>query len=308
MAATDAVDGATVQHRECYSGYLEAIAIQGGETAAGEVKELARTVRRNADKVVLAIGRTRLGHRTLKCVLTIGTRSAQSNMASGHCAAQTGRTHDRTRPMLQPRQKVLAKAPSTHDPWWTSAFRRSGPEDATAMPVRESPEFSLMGVERVQTVTAYTERLPHQIGHVDFAQRSGEILLGNRECRLNDCADELRLRQRLVRRFDPSHGIQPCFASAFCPTAEDQACCGNRACAANARLKSSIATLICAALFALSSVRNRAFRLRSLSRMTHRRMKTCASYNDVIRTAVATSGRCASKWRSKGKVILERCL
>ena len=34
-------------------------------------------------------------------------------------------------------------------------------------------------------------------------------------------------------------------------------------------------------------------------------MKTCASYNDVIRTVVATSGRCASKWRSKGKVILE---
>jgi hypothetical protein len=37
-------------------------------------------------------------------------------MASGFTAAQTGRTHDRTRPMLQQRQKVLAKAPSTHDP------------------------------------------------------------------------------------------------------------------------------------------------------------------------------------------------
>ena len=66
MAAKDAVDGATLPHRECYSGYLDAIAIQGGETAAGEVKELARTVRRNADQVVLAIGRTRLGYRTLK--------------------------------------------------------------------------------------------------------------------------------------------------------------------------------------------------------------------------------------------------
>ena len=76
------------------------------------------------------------------------------------------------------------------------------------MPVRESPEFSLMGVERVQTVTAYTERLPHQIGHVDFAQRSGEILLGNRECRLDDCDDELPLRYRFVRLFDASHGIQ----------------------------------------------------------------------------------------------------
>jgi hypothetical protein len=34
-------------------------------------------------------------------------------MASGFIAAQTGRTHDRTRPMLQQRQKVLAKAPMT---------------------------------------------------------------------------------------------------------------------------------------------------------------------------------------------------
>ena len=34
-------------------------------------------------------------------------------------AAQTGRTHDRTRLMLQQRQKVLAKVPSTHDPKWT---------------------------------------------------------------------------------------------------------------------------------------------------------------------------------------------
>jgi hypothetical protein len=41
--------------------------------------------------------------------------SAQSIMASGFTAAQTGRTHDRTRPMLQLGQKVLAKAPSTHD-------------------------------------------------------------------------------------------------------------------------------------------------------------------------------------------------
>jgi hypothetical protein len=57
------------------------------------------------DKVDPGIGRTRLGHRTLKCVLTIGTRSAHSIMASGFTAAQTGRTHDRTRPMLQQRLK-----------------------------------------------------------------------------------------------------------------------------------------------------------------------------------------------------------
>ena len=40
-------------------------------------------------------------------------------------AASTGRTHDRTRPMLQKRQKALAKAaPSTHDPQETSSTRR----------------------------------------------------------------------------------------------------------------------------------------------------------------------------------------
>src|SRR6516165_5418096 len=66
--------------------------------------------------VVPRIGRTRLGHRTLKCALTIGTQSAQSIRASGTSAASTGRTRDRTRPMLQQRQKVLAKAPSTRDP------------------------------------------------------------------------------------------------------------------------------------------------------------------------------------------------
>ena len=52
---------------------------------------------------------TRLGQRIFECVLLIGTRSAQSIRASGFTAAQTGRTHDRTRPMLQQRQKVLSR-------------------------------------------------------------------------------------------------------------------------------------------------------------------------------------------------------
>jgi hypothetical protein len=73
-----------------------------------------------------------MGQRIFECVLSIGTRSAQSIMASGFTAAQTGRTHDRTRPMLQQRQKVLAKAaPSTHDPKRTSSdnryFQLTGP-------------------------------------------------------------------------------------------------------------------------------------------------------------------------------------
>jgi hypothetical protein len=105
---------------KCYSSCVESKSNQGGETTANlgaeALKELARRRRRNADKVDPEIGRTRLGQRIFECVFLIGTRSAQSIMASGFTAAQTGRTHDRTRPMLQLRQKVLAKAPSTHDP------------------------------------------------------------------------------------------------------------------------------------------------------------------------------------------------
>src|SRR5262249_39690861 len=121
MSVYDAVDGAS----SAASKWYRLVASKperfkevrpGNETAFEGLKELARTRRRNADKVDPGIGRTRLGHRTLKCALTIGTRSAHSIMASGFTAAQTGRTHDRTRPMLQQRQKVLAKAPSTHDP------------------------------------------------------------------------------------------------------------------------------------------------------------------------------------------------
>src|SRR5712672_3346401 len=40
-------------------------------------------------------------------------------------AASTGRTRDRTRPMLQKCQKVLAMAPSTRDPKATSAIARA---------------------------------------------------------------------------------------------------------------------------------------------------------------------------------------
>jgi hypothetical protein len=120
MSAFDAVDGARPAVSKCYSSCVESESNQGGETTANlgaeALKELARTRRRNADKVDPGIGRTRVGQRIFECVLSIGTRSAQSIMASGFTAAQTGRTHDRTRPMLQLRQKVLAKAPSTHDP------------------------------------------------------------------------------------------------------------------------------------------------------------------------------------------------
>ena len=51
---------------------------------------------------------------SLECVLLIGTRSAQSIMASGFTAAQTGRTHDRTRPMLQQLRKFLPRRRRPH--------------------------------------------------------------------------------------------------------------------------------------------------------------------------------------------------
>src|SRR5262245_37368391 len=121
MSAFDAVDGAISAASKWYrmiaSKPERFKEVRPGNEMAFEVfKELARARRRNADTVDPGIGRTRLGQRTLKCVFLIGTRSAHSIRASGLTAAQTGRTHDRTRPMLQQRQKVLAKAPSTHDP------------------------------------------------------------------------------------------------------------------------------------------------------------------------------------------------
>src|SRR5262245_52454510 len=126
MSAFDAVDGASSAASKWYrmiaskpERFKEVM--PGNEMAFEVFKELARTRRRNADTVDPGIGRTRLGQRTLKCVFLIGTRSAHSIRASGLTAAQTGRTHDRTRPMLQQRQKVLAKAPSTHDPKRTFA-------------------------------------------------------------------------------------------------------------------------------------------------------------------------------------------
>ena len=115
------LDGARSAASKCYKVVaLKRASLKevrpGNETAFEVLKELARTRRRNAETVVPGIGRTRLGQRTLKSVFLFGTRFAQSIRASGFTAAQTGRTHDRTRPMLQLRQKVLAKAPSTHDP------------------------------------------------------------------------------------------------------------------------------------------------------------------------------------------------
>src|SRR5438874_11901802 len=75
--------------------------VRQATTVAFEVEGIGEDRRGNADKVDPGIGTTRMGQRIFECVLSIGTRSAHSIMASGPTAAQTGRTHDRTRPMLQ---------------------------------------------------------------------------------------------------------------------------------------------------------------------------------------------------------------
>ena len=70
MSGFDAVDGASSDVSKCYTGWVESESNQGGETTANlgaeALNELARTRRRNADKVDPGIGRTRLGHRTFK--------------------------------------------------------------------------------------------------------------------------------------------------------------------------------------------------------------------------------------------------
>ena len=60
MSAFDAVDGARPAVSKCYSSRVESESKQGGETTANPgaeaLKELARTRRRNADKVDPGIG------------------------------------------------------------------------------------------------------------------------------------------------------------------------------------------------------------------------------------------------------------
>ena len=90
MSACDAVDGALSAASKCLVA-LEARAGQAtANVEAGALKELARTRRRNANKVDPGIGRTRLGHRTLKCALTIGTRSWSGSKCVRH-ARHSGR-------------------------------------------------------------------------------------------------------------------------------------------------------------------------------------------------------------------------
>src|SRR5262249_17192737 len=123
MAAYDAVDGARAAASKCYR-------------LVASKSERFKEVRPGKDDGVLTFWRNWRGHddvmqtrsirgsgepawviASLNACLRLGPDPRRALWPAASTAAQTGRTHDRTRPMLHQRQKVLAKAaPSTHDP------------------------------------------------------------------------------------------------------------------------------------------------------------------------------------------------
>src|SRR5215468_3291486 len=122
MSAYDAVDGARSAASKCYR-------------LVASKSERFKEVRPGKDDGVLTFWRNWRGHddvmqtrsirgsgepawviASLNASLRLGPDPRRALWPAATSVAQTGRTHDRTRPMLQMRQKVLAKAPSTHDP------------------------------------------------------------------------------------------------------------------------------------------------------------------------------------------------
>src|SRR5262252_5318598 len=122
ITAYDAVDGARSAASKCYR-------------LVASKSERFKEVRPGKDDGVLTFWRNWRGHddvmqtrsirgsgepawviASLNASLRLGPDPRRALWPAATSVAQTGRTHDRTRPMLQMRQKVLAKAPSTHDP------------------------------------------------------------------------------------------------------------------------------------------------------------------------------------------------
>src|SRR5215469_4062114 len=123
MSAFDAVDGAYSAASKCHR-------------LVASKPERFKEVRPGNDDGVLKFWRNWRGHddvmqtrwmlgsgepawviASLNACLRLGPDPRIALWPAASTAAQTGRTHERTRPMLQLGQKVLAKAaPSTHDP------------------------------------------------------------------------------------------------------------------------------------------------------------------------------------------------
>src|SRR5262249_22704049 len=79
---------------------------------------------------------------SLNACLRLGPDPRRALWPAATPVAQTGRTHDRTRPMLQQHQKVLDKAaPSTHDTKRTSSLLLM----ITKQPAIPTPEYILSG-------------------------------------------------------------------------------------------------------------------------------------------------------------------
>jgi len=79
-----------------------------------KLKELARTDEVMQTRSIRGSGQPVWVNASLNACFLIGTRSAQSIMASGFTAAQTDRTHDRTRPLLQQLRKFLPRRRRPH--------------------------------------------------------------------------------------------------------------------------------------------------------------------------------------------------
>src|SRR5262249_11016688 len=105
-------------------------------------------------KVDRGIGRTRLGQRIFECVFSIGTRSAQRIMASGFTAAQTGRTHDRTQPMLQELRKFLPSGSEAHVLFWAGGAMKRSSLRYTAAPSLARRLHPSAGPRRAITISA----------------------------------------------------------------------------------------------------------------------------------------------------------
>ena len=99
-------------------------ALQGAEVVAGGIavgnmqghRELARAQRRNATRSFRGSGEPAWVIASSNACEQLGPDPRRALGPAAIRAASTGRTHDRTRPMLHQRKKALVnQAPSTHD-------------------------------------------------------------------------------------------------------------------------------------------------------------------------------------------------
>ena len=125
ISAYDAVDGARSAASKCYR-LVASKSERFKEVRLGNdaVLKFWRNWRGHDDvmqtRSIRGSGEPAWVSASLNACLRLGPDPRRALWPAATPAAQTGRTHDRTRPMLQKRQKVLASVPSTRDPKRTS--------------------------------------------------------------------------------------------------------------------------------------------------------------------------------------------